>query len=68
MPMKTHVASKVVLFQETLEYVGAIVKHLLSSTIITTPNVRTKWLDLGHRLCCYKNFDFNDVEVCFKPN
>jgi len=56
--IKTCVASKVVLFQETFEYADAIIKHILSSTIIIIPSTSTKWLELGDCICYYKNFEF----------
>jgi hypothetical protein len=59
--MKTCVASKVVLFQETFEYADAIIKHILSSTIIIIPSTCTKWLDLGHCICYLKK-KFNSNE------
>ncbi len=57
-PMKTCVASKVFLFQETFEYADVIIKHILSSTIIIIPSTCTKWLDLGHCISSYKSFEF----------
>jgi hypothetical protein len=57
-PMKTCVASNVVLFQETFEYADAIIKHILSSTIIVIASTCTKWLDLGHCICYYKKINF----------
>ncbi len=53
-PMKTCVASLVVLFQETIKYADAIIKHILSLTLIIIPSTCTKWLDLGHYICYYK--------------
>ncbi len=57
-PMKTCVASKVVLFQETIKYADAIIKHILSLTLIIISSTCTKWLDLGHYICYYKKFEF----------